>query len=79
MTSFKIVGAVALSLLVAAPAVAAQVGHHHYRYAHRMLPIQHARDFRFGSVYNSYGLERGDEFAPGNAYQNDFERRNTFN
>lgn len=79
MTNFGMIGALALSLMIATPAMAAQARHHHYGYAHRVLPIQHARDFPYGSVYNAYGFDRGDEFAPGNAFQSDFDRRNTFN
>jgi hypothetical protein len=79
MTNFKLIGVVALSLLVAAPAVARpQRDHHHYGYSNRMSPVQHARGFRYGSPYEAYGFDRGNDFDHGN-YSNDFDRRNTFN
>ena len=77
MTNFKLIGATALSLLVAAPAVATPQ-HDHHRYSHRMSPVQHARNFGYGSsVYKAYGFDGGD-FARGN-FSDDFDRRNTFN
>jgi hypothetical protein len=79
MTNFKLLGAAALSLLVAAPAVAVpQRDHPRYGYSHRTSPVQHARGFGYGSPYEAYGFDRGDDFARGNV-SGDFERRNTFN
>jgi hypothetical protein len=79
MTNYKLIGAAALSLLVAAPAVAMpQRDHHRYGYSHRMSRVQHARNFGYGSVYKAYGFDRGDDVARGN-FSADFDRRNTFN
>ena len=79
MTNFKLIGAVILSLLVAAPAAAMpQRNHRHYSYSHRMSPVQHARGLSYGSPYGSYGFDRGNDFDRGN-YSDSFERRNTFN
>jgi hypothetical protein len=79
MTTFKSIGAVTLSLLVAAPAVAMpRRDYRHYSYSHRMSPIQHARGFSYGSPYQAYGFDRGDDVDRGN-FSGDFERRNTFN
>ncbi|SHN84168.1 hypothetical protein [Bradyrhizobium erythrophlei] len=53
MTKFGLIGAAALSLLLATPAMAMH-GHHHYGYFH-------ALKFRFGSTYGAYGFHyRGD-------------------
>ena len=77
MTNLKLIGAATLSLLVASPAVATpQRDHHHYSYSHRMSPVQHARSY--GSPYEAYGFDRGNDFNRGNS-SGDFERRNTFN
>jgi hypothetical protein len=79
MTIFKLIGAAALSLLVAVPAAAMpQRHHHHYGYFHRMPAVQHARNFGHGSAYEAYGFDKGDDLARGN-FSNDFDRRNTFN
>ena len=79
MANINLIGAAALSLLVAAPAVAKpQRDHHHYSYSHRMSPVQHARNFGYGSAYEAYGFDRGDDLARGN-FSGDFDRRNTFN
>ena len=76
MTNLKLIGAVTLSLLAAAPAVAMpQRGHHHYSYAHRISP---ARGFSYGSPYKAYGFDRGNDVDRGN-FSADFDRRNTFN
>jgi hypothetical protein len=79
MTNFKLLGAAALSLLVAPPAVAApQRDHHRYSYSHRISPVQHTRNFGYGSPYEAYGFDRGDDFARGIS-SGEFDRRNTFN
>jgi hypothetical protein len=79
MTKFKLIGAVTLSLLIASPAVATpQRDHRHYSYSHQMSPVQHARGFSYGSPYEAYGFDRGNDFNRGNS-SGDFERRNTFN
>ena len=72
--NLKLIAAAAASLLVATPALAAQRVDHH-RQSRR---VQHARKFDYRSVYGAYGFDRGDDFAPGNDYD-DFARRNTFN
>jgi hypothetical protein len=79
MTNLKLLGAVTLSLLVAAPVVAMpQRDHHHYSYSHRVSPVRHARGFSYGSPYEAYGFDGGDDSNRGN-FSADFDRRNTFN
>jgi hypothetical protein len=68
MTSLTLIGAAALSLALAAPAVAAQhVKHHH------VSTVRHARDSDYRSFYGAYGFDRGSGIS------DDFDRRNTFN
>jgi hypothetical protein len=43
-----------------------------------MSRVQHLRNFGYGSVYDAYGFDRGDDVARGN-FSADFDRRNTFN
>ena len=79
MTNLKLIGALTLSLLVAAPAVAMpQRDHHRYSYSHRISPVQHARGLSFGSPYEAYGFDRGNDVDRGK-FSADFDRRNTFN
>jgi hypothetical protein len=79
MTNLKLIGAVTLSLLVASPAVAVpQRDHHRYGYSHRTSPVQHARGFSYGSPYEAYGFDRGNDVDRGTS-SGDFDRRNTFN
>jgi hypothetical protein len=47
---------------------------------------QRAHPYRYGyshrvsrSAYGAYDFDRGDNFAAGNPYENDFDRKNTFN
>jgi hypothetical protein len=76
MMNFRLIGAAALSLMLLTPAIAMQHGHHHhYGYVHEE---HNAPRFGHGSAYGAYAFSPGDEFAPGNAYE-DFDRRNTFN
>jgi hypothetical protein len=75
--NFKLIGAAAVALFVASPAVAAQRAGHYRSY--RVSPFQHARKFSYRSAYDAYGFYPGGDFAPGNAYGGDFARRNTFN
>lgn len=77
MTKLKLVGAATVALLFASPAVAAQ-GVDHNRYSHRVSPVHHGK-FGHRSAYDAYGLYPGGYFAPGNAYDGDFARGNTFN
>jgi hypothetical protein len=66
MMKFRLIGLAALSLMLAAPAMAMQHGYHHH-YSH----VSHR-------VSRAYAFDRGYDFAPGNVYS-DFDRRNTFN
>jgi hypothetical protein len=63
MTKFGLIGAAALSLVLATPAMAMQGHHHHHHYGYF-----HALKFYFGSTYGAYGYRRWGDFA----------RRNTF-
>jgi hypothetical protein len=64
MMNFRLIGAAALSLMLATPAMAVQHGYHHH-YDH----VSH-------SVSRAYAFDRG--YAAGNV-SSDFDRRNTFN
>jgi hypothetical protein len=66
MAKFGLIGAAALSLVLATPATAMQRHHHHYDYFHVYF---HALKFHFGSTYGAYNSYHGYDFA----------RRNTFN
>jgi hypothetical protein len=66
MSNFSLIGAAMLSLMLAAPAMAAQ---HSYRH--------HTRHYS-QRVYGAYARDRGYDFVPGNTY-GDFDRKNTFN
>jgi hypothetical protein len=66
MTNFRLIGAVALSLVLATPAMAMHRGYrHHYGY--------HSR-----SAYGAFALDRGYSYVP-RGISGDFDRRNTFN
>ena len=68
MTSLRLIGAAALLLTLAAPAMAAQhVNRHH------LSTVRHARDFDYRLFYGAYDSDRGGGFS------DDFDRRNTFN
>jgi hypothetical protein len=69
MKHFRLIGAAALSLMLATPAMAMQ-HHHHYGYTHKKSG--------YGSIYGAYAFDRGHDFGSRNIY-NDFDRRNTFN
>jgi hypothetical protein len=74
MTKFKLIGAAALSLLVAAPAAATPPrDHHRHAYSHGL-----SRSFGHGSAYEAYGFDRSGDVSRGNISA-DFDRRNTFN
>jgi hypothetical protein len=74
--NIKLIGAAAVSLLIATPAVAMQRAYHH---GYRASPVHRARNFGYRSAYNAYGFYPGSgDFAPSNVYD-DFARRNTFN
>lgn len=74
MTKFRLIGAAALLLTLATPAMAMHHRHHH----HYGQPVQGALRLGYGSTYRAYNFYPGHNFAPGNIY-NDFDRRNTFN
>jgi hypothetical protein len=80
MTNFGLIGAAAIALLAATPAMAAQVRHHHrYAYARRVAPVQDPRQSWLGpaeSAYEYYGI---DKYYPEENYDADFDRKNTFN
>jgi hypothetical protein len=61
MTKFGLIGAAALSLVLATPAMAMQRHHHHYDYFH-------ALKFRFGSTYGSYHSYHGSDFDRRNTF-----------
>jgi hypothetical protein len=78
MMNRKLIGAVALSLLIATPALAKpQAGYHRYGYSHRASPM-HVLNFGHRSVYDAYGFDTGGGLTSGNV-SGDFDRRNTFN
>lgn len=65
MTTFRLIAAAAISLALATPAMAMHRGYHHHRY--------------FSSrAFSAYAFHRGYDFAP-RSFDNDFDRRNTFN
>lgn len=68
MMNFRLIGAAALSLMLATPAMAMHRGYHHH-YGH----VIHR-----GAAYRAYNFYPRHDFAPGNV-DDDFARRNTFN
>jgi hypothetical protein len=78
MINFRLIGAAALSLMLATPAMAMHHDHHHhYGRVHKEL---NALKFRYGSTYGAYNYYPRDEFAPDVDIDSlDFDRRNTFN
>jgi|HubBroStandDraft_2_1064218.scaffolds.fasta_scaffold1018525_1 hypothetical protein len=79
MINFKLIGAAAVALMLATPAMAMHRGHHrHDAQIQRESQALGALKSRYGTAYGAYGFDRGDEFAPGNVV-NDFDRKNTFN
>ena len=78
MTSRRMIGAAALSLLVATPAAAMAQGHQHRNgYARQVSPVLGARGFTYRSVYGAYALDKSDAGSANTS--DDFARRNTFN
>jgi hypothetical protein len=61
MTKFGLIGAAALSLVLATPAMAMHRHHHHYDYFH-------ALKFHFGSTYGAYNFYHGYDFARRNTF-----------
>jgi hypothetical protein len=60
MTKFGLIGAAALSLVLATPAMAMQRHHHHYDYVHGLKS-------HFGSTYGAY-QSYGYDFARRNTF-----------
>jgi hypothetical protein len=81
MMNFRLIGAAALSLMPATPAMAMQHSyHHHYGYIHNKSQVLNAPKFGYRSAYGAYNFYPEHDFAPGNAdHYDDFARRNTFN
>jgi hypothetical protein len=77
MMNFRLIGAAALSFVLATPAMAMEHGYHH-RYIRKESPVLHALKFGNGSSYGAYNFYTRDDFAPDNDSL-DFDRRNTFN
>jgi hypothetical protein len=78
MTNFGLIGAAAVALLAATPAMAAQVRQHHrYAYARRIAPMRDLRQSRLPAdgTYEYYGI---DKYYPEENYDADFDRK-TFN
>ena len=79
--NFRLIGAAALSLLLATPAMAMPHRyHHHHGSVHKEFPFQPALKSRYGSTYGAYNFYPRDEFSPDVDIDSlDFDRRNTFN
>jgi hypothetical protein len=77
MTNFGLIGAAAIALLAATPAMAAQVRHHpRYAYARRETPVRDLRQAGLpDGAYEYYGI---DKYYPEENYDADFDRK-TFN
>jgi hypothetical protein len=82
MKNFKLIGAAALSLMIATPAMAMHhVYHHHYGQGVELpvqdpeLPVQDALRLGYGTGYKTYhsgyGGLYGDGEYPGNVYDSD--------
>jgi hypothetical protein len=76
MMNFRLIGAAAVALMLATPAMAMQRSHHHQ--IQRESQALGALKSRYGTVYGAYGFDRGQDYAPSN-FDNDFDRKNTFN
>jgi hypothetical protein len=82
MTNFGLIGAAAIALLAATPAMPAQVRHHHHHrhaYTRRVAPVQDPRQSWLGPVDGAYEYYGIDKYYPEENYDADFDRRNTFN
>ena len=76
--NFRFIGAAALLLMLATPAMAMHHGyHHHYGYFHKDSSVRNAPEFGYGSTYGAYNFYPEHDFAPGD--YDDFDRRNIFN
>jgi hypothetical protein len=63
MMNFRLIGAAALSLVLATPAMAMHHRYHH-DYGHSKLPVQNALKYGYGSTYGAYNFYPRDEFSP---------------
>jgi hypothetical protein len=66
--NFRLIGATALSLILAGPAMAASNGHdgYHELYRHHELPAQDAINFGYGNAYPTYHSGWGGLYGDGN-------------
>jgi hypothetical protein len=79
MKKFGLIGAAAVALMLATPAMATpRSHHHHYSQIQNESPALSVLKSRYGSAYGAYGFDRGQDYAPSN-FDNDFDRKNTFN
>jgi hypothetical protein len=67
MMNFRLIGAAALSLVLATPAMAMHHGYHHGK-----LPVQDAMKYNSGSTYGAYNFHPRDEFLPDHEERSDF-------
>jgi len=82
MMNFRLIGAAALSLMLATPAMAMHHRYHQHngQVIHSKLPVRDAQKYSYGSTYGAYNFSPRDDFAPDyNVDDLDFDRRNTFN
>ena len=77
MTNFRLIGAAAIALLAATPAMAAQVRHRH-AYARRVAPVQNPGQSWLGQTDGAYEYYGIDKYYPEENYDADFDRKNTF-
>ena len=72
MTNFRLIGAAALSLMLAGPAMACSGGYgmhrdvYHALYGRHRLPAQDAIRFGYGNVYPTYHSGWGGLYGDGN-------------
>ena len=79
MTNFGLIGAAAIALLAATPAMAAQVRRHHRdAYARRVAPVQNPGRSSLGPADGTYEYYGIDKYYPEENYDADFDRKNTF-
>jgi hypothetical protein len=79
MTNFGLIGAATIALVVATPAMAAQVRHHRrHAYARRVAPVQNPGQSWLGPAGGAYEYYGIDKYYPEENYDADFGRKNTF-
>jgi hypothetical protein len=66
MMNFRLIGAAALSLVLATPAMAMHQRYHldQGRVIHSELPVLESPDYGDGSTYGAYNLSPHNEFSP---------------